>query len=585
MLATLTAAAPQSQTVARGFASQLLREIITRQLVVQSQFNDYLSDAATRQQLVDHYVSFHELNVSGTLGKLVELQLDLRKHNKGEIDLQQLLAKYRFYDTEITHLAKLQQFKDDDLTISGSFAPATDGRSLLNAEQLVSKLATLVTEYSEIFSQDAVERMYATLEKAKAIVAEMPQSKTEKAMQTAKLQNLLQVEFEHLIAAVDKLQDDYLTAITEALNIDLDRRETLTKHMILIRKYERDMLFVRAMLAYDNASTTVDDYINTVEQDPRQKNTAWQAAAAKLSADGTMFFDFVSPREMQHRYNEIALQELQGDIDKTELEEKYTELFNANQHRFRPSALIKLQAYLLQNDNPFEALTGIFFAAIPEIADETRQQELAFALLGAVRGEVEGKSKSEDAARKEVELVVTAIEEVNDEIKQLELKQNLVKLVFDHANRNHNSDIDPYSNKYMADHYFKIIVDNLKNSSDIGSSENLPRASQGVANKLLSAVQKNDTDTISATLQAKNLNADLVIDDIGTTLLQPAAGEGKLRVVTHLLDKLEANPNIKNYKGFTALDTAIFFMKSDVVDFLKARDAASAVCTTFKQEC
>lgn len=70
--------------------------------------------------------------------------------------------------------------------------------------------------------------------------------------------------------------------------------------------------------------------------------------------------------------------------------------------------------------------------------------------------------------------------------------------------------------------------DDVAIASKIRSSEDLPRASEKVKNALLRDVRRGDIDTISATLQEENLGADLVIDDIGTTLLQHAVEEGRL---------------------------------------------------------
>lgn len=109
----------------------------------------------------------------------------------------------------------------------------------------------------------------------------------------------------------------------------------------------------------------------------------------------------------------------------------------------------------------------------------------------------------------------------------------------------------------------------------IKSSEELPQASDEVASMLIRAINRSDVETITNILQEEALPVDLVIDEIGTTLLHHAASEGKLSVVKQLIDVLGANPNIENKLQVTVLDTAIFFRKGKIAQFLLERNAVS----------
>ena len=113
-------------------------------------------------------------------------------------------------------------------------------------------------------------------------------------------------------------------------------------------------------------------------------------------------------------------------------------------------------------------------------------------------------------------------------------------------------------------------------TSTVVASSTLPRAAEEVADKLIKAVYRNNTDSIANLLQAEELPVDVVIDDIGTTLLHHAASEGKLKTVTYLVKERGANPNFTNSLNFTPLDAALFFRQQKVATFLLENDAVSA---------
>ena len=115
--------------------------------------------------------------------------------------------------------------------------------------------------------------------------------------------------------------------------------------------------------------------------------------------------------------------------------------------------------------------------------------------------------------------------------------------------------------------------DDANAARNIRSSKDLTRVTEEIASALIRAVYKSNTNTIDRILQKNNLSVDIVIDDIGTTLLQHAVSEGELQVVKHLIDNLNANPNVENNMHFTALDTALFFSKRETAAFLIERDA------------
>lgn len=113
-------------------------------------------------------------------------------------------------------------------------------------------------------------------------------------------------------------------------------------------------------------------------------------------------------------------------------------------------------------------------------------------------------------------------------------------------------------------------------TSAMVASSDLPSAAEAVAAKLVKAVYRDDTDNITRLLRAEELPVDVVIDDIGTTLLHHAASEGKLKTTTYLIKELGANPNITNSLNFTPLDAALFFRHQKIAKFLVDNGAISA---------
>ena len=118
--------------------------------------------------------------------------------------------------------------------------------------------------------------------------------------------------------------------------------------------------------------------------------------------------------------------------------------------------------------------------------------------------------------------------------------------------------------------------DNIDTVNTIKSSEDFYRVSDEIASQLIKAVYKNSTDDIARILDENLLTANIVIDDIGTTLLQHAANEGILRIVQYLIDSLAADINIENKLNFTALDAAVFAQQHLTAKFLIERGAVSS---------
>ena len=128
----------------------------------------------------------------------------------------------------------------------------------------------------------------------------------------------------------------------------------------------------------------------------------------------------------------------------------------------------------------------------------------------------------------------------------------------------------------LLDDIHTVLSTRDNHTSTVVASSTLPRAAEEVADKLIKAVYRNNTDSIANLLQAEELPVDVVIDDIGTTLLHHAASEGKLKTVTYLVKERGANPNITNSLNFTPLDVALFFRQQKVATFLLENDAISA---------
>lgn len=358
ILSMLTATVPptQPQNVARGFARQLLREIITLQLTAQTKLNSYLAVNPTiMQQVVDFQSDYYELGMSGTLNKFAELRAFFRKYNEGEINLEQLVEKYPLQNA--SSIAKLQGF-DEYVLYSGNFILAEDGRSLLNAEQLVTKFIKLVVENRQTFPVSVVDHMYYVLAKTQTIVAEAPQSEYEKAGQVSRLQNLLQTEYEYLLTEASKLLKDYLPEIVSALSIEPDMLKVLTNYITVDRKFlQGEDLFSQAMGNYESVSKILYDYLNTVEQNHQQEDTARRVATAKLNTS-SLFDELVVAYQLQRSYDEIALEQLQADVVETELADKYAELFTENAQLFAEPARLKLKKYLQQGEQHSETPTG-----------------------------------------------------------------------------------------------------------------------------------------------------------------------------------------------------------------------------------
>ena len=118
--------------------------------------------------------------------------------------------------------------------------------------------------------------------------------------------------------------------------------------------------------------------------------------------------------------------------------------------------------------------------------------------------------------------------------------------------------------------------DNRDIVSAIKSSEDFYRVSDKIANELIRAVYKNNKDNITTILAENDLSANIVIDDIGTALLQHAASEGRISVVQYLIDNLGADINVENKLHFTTLDAAVFAKQYDTANFLITRGAVSS---------
>ena len=91
-------------------------------------------------------------------------------------------------------------------------------------------------------------------------------------------------------------------------------------------------MFRQALDAYETTSSILDDYLDVVKQQPQQENSARRVAIAKLAIDQDFFDRLVAIRRLQHSYDEITTEQIQGDT--AEAAKKYAELFTANAHIF-----------------------------------------------------------------------------------------------------------------------------------------------------------------------------------------------------------------------------------------------------------
>ncbi len=387
MLAVLTAAAPQPRH--RAFAQQFLRDIFTLRLAAQTQLNNHLSvNTLMLHQVAGYQNSLSELNISGTRDKFAELQAHLRKFNTQrkdsgeEIAMQRLLEGLNLSPVEIDQMKEKivgdipfesfvenhngvvlsgerfsdwlyknaeKQIRDVLLTLaklqgvidaSNDFALALAGRGMLSTERLAAKFAELVEEYSYIYISNL--DMRRTLEKAQKIAAEAPQSESEQTAQLNELQALLQPAIDSVLAKTDETWVvEHRRAIEQIMHIDKDMIEIFfSRHMLVYNRFLREDLFRQALDAYETTSSILDDYLNVVKQQPQQEDSARRVAIAKLAADQDSFDRLVAVYRLQHSYDEIATEQIQGDT--AEAAKKYAELFTAKAHLFaalaRPSA-------------------------------------------------------------------------------------------------------------------------------------------------------------------------------------------------------------------------------------------------------
>ena len=201
--------------------------------------------------------------------------------------------------------------------------------------------AAAPTPTGRYFAQQLLRDIFTLRLAAQKIAAEVPQSESEQTAQLNELQDLLQPVIKNILTRTDEILLAKHGTLEKIMHIDKDMIEIFfSRHLRVYNRFPREDLFWQALDAYETTSSILDDYLDVVKQQPQQENSARRVAIAKLAIDQDFFDRLVAIRRLQHSYDEITTEQIQGDT--AEAAKKYAELFTAKAHLFaalaRPSA-------------------------------------------------------------------------------------------------------------------------------------------------------------------------------------------------------------------------------------------------------
>ena len=200
--------------------------------------------------------------------------------------------------------------------------------------------AAAPTPTGRYFAQQLLRDIFTLRLVAQKIVAEVPQSESEQTAQLNELQDLLQPVIKNILARTDEILLAEHRTLEKIMRLDPGMIRIFARHLRVYNRFPREDLFRQALDAYETTSSILDNYLDVVKQQPRQENSARRVAIAKLAIDQDFFDRLVAVLRLQHSYDEITTEQIQGDT--AEAAKKYAELFTANAHLFaelaRPSA-------------------------------------------------------------------------------------------------------------------------------------------------------------------------------------------------------------------------------------------------------
>ena len=236
----------------------------------------------------------------------------------------------------LLRMAKLQEASD----AINNLTQLINSNDTLKAKQLVAKFAAIVKEHSWMYT-GRIDRQRAnkTMEKAQKIVAATPQSPAEQTAQLNKLQDMLQPMIADMVERTGKVWGKNGIMFAEITRNNPDMMFTFEEYLQSHYTIANNELSQQTLDIYNKTSSVLDNYLNTIEQQPSQESIARKTAITELDLDQDMFAALVAAHRLQHRYNELV-----GPI------------FSQNSDKLRkadPKEFIKelQQVYAQHNDN------------------------------------------------------------------------------------------------------------------------------------------------------------------------------------------------------------------------------------------
>lgn len=570
ILTAISMATPQpsytalaSQRLASTFTKGLLKEILALRLGLHSQFRGYLYiSPADQQDMIDYYTSIYPANLSGKPYQLVGLRQmmsdhltpNLQRNLQSDASFIEFISRHSALVTSIDAFARDLAFARDFLAAEyfHVFIHELTSDSTMDTRTKISRIRS----HTGVDDDERIEHLIEIheLQRSYDILTEdaFPISGT--------MENVYAILYQHerdifSLAAQQKLDmllpegagsPEY--SLEEAI-VEQVSAENYTEARRLVEDLdqqgkERILSKLLLLAAHIGSEENIDDTVR------RRMDFMIEAGADPTTVLITIAG--ITDNHDMHQHAKVLI-ELGADIDLAMVHFAHHKIHEGVEFLLELGANLHRTLYILLSR---ENLDPVFFAAAEFLINEfdvNPNYTLALAL-----------NLNLPNTMRERLIHLGADVDVDPTDILLAINENL-------PNTMRALLIDAAAAPPAAD-----LIGSTADSSTIRSSAELPQASTEVANMLIRAVNQGDVDTITRIMQAEALPVDLVIDEIGTTLLQHAASEGVLAVVKHLIEVLGADPNIMNKLQVTVLDTAIFFRNGEVAQFLRTRGAVSA---------